>query len=114
MTAARKFYRRVLDNQAAKETEAATMAGWMTGETFFHQHDYARARAAYQAVMEKTTLPEWQTRAALQAGKCWELEQQWDEAADVYATALKHWPDSDQQLETRLRWAQGQQKSKQK
>ena len=114
MTAARKFYRQVLDNRAAKETEAATMAGWMTGETFFHQHDYVRARAAYQAVMEKTTLPEWQTRAALQAGKCWELEQQWDEAADVYATALKHWPDTDQQLETRLRWAQGQQKSQQK
>ncbi len=110
MTAARKFYRRVLDNRAATETEAVTMAGWMTGETYFHQHDYPRARAAYQAVMEKTKLPEWQSRAALQAGKCWELEQQWDEAADVYATALKHWPDTktDSQLESRLRWAQSQ------
>ena len=110
MTAARKFYRRVLDNRAATETEAATMAGWMTGETYFHQHDYPRARAAYQAVMEKTKLPEWQSRAALQAGKCWELEQQWDEAADIYASALKRWPDTktDSQLESRLRWAQSQ------
>ena len=114
MTAARKFYRRVLNNRAATDTEAAAMAGWMTGETYFHQHDYPRARAAYQAVIEKTTLPQWQSRAALQAGKCWEQEQQWDEAADVYATALERWPDSDEQLETRLRWAQGQQISKQK
>jgi len=110
MTAARKFYRRVLNNQAAQTTEAATMAGWMTGETYFHQHDYARARATYQTVMEQTSFPQWQSRAALQAGKCWELEQQWDEAADVYATALKRWPDSasGQQLQSRLRWAQSQ------
>jgi len=116
MTAARKFYRRVLDNRAASGTEAATMAGWMTGETFFHQRDYARARAAYQAVMEQTSLPEWQSRAALQAGKCWELEQHWDEAADVYSTALERWPDSesDTQLKSRLRWAQSQQTSRQK
>ncbi len=116
MTAARKFYRRVLDNQAATETEAATMAGWMIGETFFHQRDYARARAAYQTVMEQTSLPEWQSRAALQAGKCWELEQQWDEAAKVYTDAITRWPESaaEQQLESRLRWAQRQQTGKQK
>jgi len=110
MTAARKFYRRVLDNRAANGSEVATMAGWMTGETFFHQRDYARARAAYQNVMEQTSLPDWQSRAALQAGKCWELEQHWEEAADVYSTALERWPDSesDTQLESRLRWAQSQ------
>ncbi len=110
MTAARKFYGRVLDNRAAADTEAATMAGWMTGETFFHQHDYARARAAYQTVMKQTTFTDWQSRAALQAGKCWELEQHWDEAAEVYTAALKRWPDSDSdtQLESRLRWAQSQ------
>jgi len=110
MTAARKFYRRVLDNKLAADTEAATMAGWMTGETFFHQRDYPRARRAYQKVMEQTSLPEWQSRAALQAGKCWELEQRWDEAANIYTTALKQLPksDSDQELESRLRWAQKQ------
>jgi len=110
MTAARKFYRHVLDNRVARDTEAATMAGWMIGETYFHQRDYARARLAYEKVMEKTSLPEWQSRAALQAGKCWELEQQWDEAANIYTTALKSWPNSnsDQELKSRLRWAQSQ------
>ena len=114
MTAARGFYQRVLENSEATETEAAAMAGWMIGETYFHQRDYARARFAYQAVMEQTSLPEWQTRAALQAGKCWELEQHWDKASEVYLTALKRWPDSasDQELASRLRWAQNQQKSR--
>ena len=110
MTAARKFYRQVLDNKQANETEAAIMAGWMIGETYFHQRDYPRARQAYQLVMEKQSFPEWQSRAALQAGKCWELEQHWNEAAEVYATALERWPQSisGQQLKSRLRWAQNQ------
>ncbi len=113
MTAARKYYRRVLDNDKGQGTEAATMAGWMTGETYFHQRDYPRARVAYQQVMEKNSFPEWQSRAALQAGKCWELEQRWDEAADVYAAALKRWPHSfsEPQLTSRLRWAQNQSRS---
>lgn len=110
MTAARKFYRRVVNSKEGKDTEAATMASWMIGETFFHQHDYPRAREAYQLVMERKSFPEWQSRAALQAGKCWELEKRWDEAADLYAKALQRWPRSfsEQQLESRLRWAQNQ------
>ena len=106
MTAARKFYRRVVANRSATDTEAATMAGWMMGETFFHQKDYPRARRAYENVMEQTALPEWQSRAALQAGKCWELEHHWEEAAGVYTAALERWPnsESDPELESRLRW----------
>ncbi len=113
MTAARKYYRRTLDNDKAQDTEAATMAGWMIGETYFHQRDYPRARLAYQRVMEQDSFPEWQSRAALQAGKCWELEQRWDEAADVYAAALERWPRSfsEPQLTSRLRWAENQSES---
>ena len=110
MTAARKYYRRVLDDEKATASEAATMAGWMIGETFFHQRDYTRARQAYKQVMESTTFAEWQSRAALQVGKCWDLEQRWNEAAEVYSTALNNWPSSssDEELESRLRWAQSQ------
>lgn len=110
MTAARKYYRRVQSNPKATNTEAATMAGWMIGESFFHQRDYPRARMAYETVMEETSFAEWQSRAALQAGKCWELEQRWDEASRVYAQALESWPntDSQPQLESRLRWAEAQ------
>ena len=108
MTAARRNYRRVLDNKAAAGTEAAVMAGWMTGETFFHQRDYPRARDAYENVMLQTSMPQWQSRAALQAGKCWELESKWEQAQRVYAQALERLPnsDSDQELQSRLRWAQ--------
>ncbi|MGI9427396.1 MAG: tetratricopeptide repeat protein [Bythopirellula sp.] len=110
MTAARKFYRRVLDNEEASDTEAATMVGWMIGESFFHQRDYTRARSAYEEVIASTTFAEWRSRAALQAGKCWELEQRWNEAAEVYSTALTKWPNSssEQELESRLRWAESQ------
>ena len=116
MTAARRFYRRVLDNPKAKQTEAAAMAGWMIGETFFHQRDYARARDAYQRVMDETSLPEWRSRAALQAGKCWELELRWAEASEVYRAALERWPNSDsgEQLQSRLRWAEKQSTESQK
>lgn len=110
MTAARKFYRRVIENPQATDTEAVSMAGWMIGETFFHQRDYPRARAAYEAVMDSSSYPQWQSRAALQTGKCWELEEHWDEATRVYSTALQRWPKSfsQPQLESRLRWAEKQ------
>ena len=110
MTAARNFYRRVTANPRAKQTEATTMAGWMIGETYFHQRNYPQARAAYETVMNETLFPEWQSRAALQAGKCWELEQRWEEASRVYANALQRWPNSfsDDQLQSRLRWAEQQ------
>ncbi len=110
MTAARRFYGRVLASEAASETESAVMAQWMIGETFFHQRDYVRAREAYEKVVGQAVLPEWQARAALQAGKCWELELRWDEATEVYGAALERWKGSDSahQLQSRLQWAQSQ------
>lgn len=108
MSAARNHYQRVLDNPKATDTEAATMAGWMIGETYFHQNEYALARRAYLQVIELTEFPQWQARAALQAGKCWELEENWDEAVEVYSRALERWPHSaaEQELQSRLRWAE--------
>ncbi len=110
MNAAREFYQRVLDNPAAAKTEAATMAGWMIGETYFHQRDYARARLSYQTVVDEASQPEWQARAALQAGKCWELQQDWEQAAIEYGKALERWPQTESQpeLASRHRWAESQ------
>jgi len=110
MTLARRDYQQVLSSAAAKNTTTATMAQWMTGETFFHQNDYPRARLAYRKVIDEHTQPQWQARAALQAGKCWELEQNWEQARSVYATALEQWQDSDSavQLQARLEWADSQ------
>ncbi|NOY30298.1 MAG: tetratricopeptide repeat protein [Planctomycetes bacterium] len=75
MPLARRDYQRVLSREAAKKTTTATMAQWMIGETFFQQNDYPRARLAYRKVIDKHTHPEWQAKAALQAEKCMELEQ---------------------------------------
>ncbi len=114
MTAARVAYGRVLNSEATGDSETAAMAQWMLGETFFHQRDYAQARAAYLAVIErqapaKRQAPaDWQARAALQVGKCWELENRWDEAQAMYLQALQRWPgtEPEPQLQARLKWAE--------
>jgi len=110
MTSARREYRRVLNDKTASGTTTETMAQWMIGETFFHQNDYSRARQAYRKVIDGHTRPEWQARAALQEGKCWELEQNWEEAKAVYSNAIKQWQGSDSaaQLKARLKWANSQ------
>jgi TolA-binding protein len=86
----------------------------MIGETFFHQRDYSRARTAYQAVIERQAPADWQSRAALQVGKCWELEDQWDEAQAMYLQALQRWPgaEPETQIQARLKWAQSRANSR--
>jgi len=110
MSDARESYDKVLANPKATNTETAAMAQWMIGETFFHQYDYPRAREVYLKVIDQHTQPEWQARAALQAGKCWELEGDWEKAKALYTTALKRWTgsDSEKKLQTRLKWADSQ------
>ncbi len=108
MAAAREAYGRVLDNEAAGDSETVVMAQWMIGETFFHQRDYGQARAAYLAVTERQASADWQSRAALQVGKCWELEDRWDKAQAMYRQAIERWPDAEPepQLQARLKWAE--------
>lgn len=108
MNAAREAYARVLDNKSNGDAETVAMAQWMIGETFFHQSDYGRARAAYLAVIKRQPSADWQARAALQAGKCWELENRWDEAQAMYQQALERWPGTEPQaqLQARLKWAE--------
>jgi len=88
--------------------ETAAKAQWMIGESFFHQRDLGRARTAYLQVLENHNWPHWQARAALQAGKCWELEGDWQEAQALYKTALRRWPGAapQGQLRARLKWAE--------
>gem|GEM_PF-2231824 len=114
MSAARVAYQRVLDSSRAEGTETATMAQWMIGETYFHQHQYQHAREAYMAVIDKHAQVTWQALAALQAGKCWELEGHWDRAKKLYTTALQHQAEGlpAKQLQARLRWAERHSDSK--
>jgi TolA-binding protein len=108
MSAARAAYGEVLENEWAMGTETAAMAQWMIGETHFHQRNYEIAVIEYARVIERNALPEWQARAALQAGKCAELSGQWEKATECYADALERWQgtSSEKQLTARLRWSQ--------
>lgn len=108
MSEARAAYGEVLNNQLAANTETAAMAQWMIGETYFHQRNYELAKIAYEKVIEKHNFPEWQARAALQAGKCAELRDDWSEAVNLYSNALECWQETDsvKELNARLRWVQ--------
>jgi len=110
--AARAAYQSVLNDGAESDPETIVMAQWMIGETYFHQRDLAQARAAYQAVIDRPAPVDWQARAALQVGKCWELEDRWDQAQAMYQQALTDWPAAEPQpqIEARLNWAQTQSK----
>jgi len=110
MSEARGAYQEVLRNELTGGLETAAMSQWMIGETFFHQHDYENALDAYQQVMLKHRFPEWQSRAALQAGKCAELEGRWQEAIQLYQQALESWQDTEVAglLSGRLEWSQRQ------
>ena len=115
MSAARTAYGHVLENEWATGTETAALAQWMIGESYFHQRNYELAREAYERVIERHYFPEWQARAALQAGKCAELGDNWEVAAKYYAEAAKRWENtkSAHELSARLRWVQQQVAQKQ-
>jgi len=100
MSDARRAYRRVLESKETSLLETAARAQWMIGESFFHQRDLQRARAAYLQVIDNHNWP--------QAGKCWELEGHWQEAHTLYETALRRWPGAQPQpqLRARLKWAE--------
>ncbi len=110
MSEARRAYQEVLQNELTNGLETAAMAEWMIGETYFHQHDYENAQGVYQQVMLDHRFPEWQAKAALQAGKCAELAGHWQEAVELYQQALKSWQGTGVagNLARRLEWAQRQ------
>jgi TolA-binding protein len=81
---AREAYRRVIDSPTAGKTETVAMAQWMTGESYFHQQDYRPAIREYLRGETLYAYPEWQAASLLQAAKCHEALDQWDEAIKLY------------------------------
>lgn len=86
-----------LDRQKAQ-------AMWLTGETYFLQKDYVAAVAAYSAVVQKCQDAKWRGLAMLQAGKCYEIVGQSQDAIQLYEEALKLSPVESvkKQIEARL------------
>lgn len=89
---------------AATADRLKAQAMWLTGETYFLQKDYVAAVGAYSMVVQKFQDNKWSALAMLQAGKCYEIAGQPQDAIQLYEQALKLSPvDSvKKQLEARL------------
>jgi tetratricopeptide (TPR) repeat protein len=79
-------------------------ARWLVGETHFLQKDYVSAVRAYSAVVQESQDVKWRALAMLQAGKCYEIVGQVQDAVQLYEEALKLSPAESvkKQLESRL------------
>lgn len=108
---AREAYQRAIESKAGGRTETAAMAQWMTGETYFHQKDYDNAIRAYSRVELLYDFPRWQAAALLQAGKCYELQSQWDEAAQRYRQVVEQFPETTFKEEASRRLKAAEQKA---
>ena len=91
---ARQWYERVVRSAEGGQTETAAKAQWMIGESYLHQKDYAQAIHAYQRVENLFECPRWQAAALLQAGKCYELQGESEEAALAFARIVRVYPDT--------------------
>lgn len=79
-------------------------AMWLTGETYFLQKDYVSAVSAYSYVVQNFQDAKWKAVAMLQAGKCYEIVGQSQDAVQLYEEALKLSPADSvkKQIEARL------------
>jgi TolA-binding protein len=91
---ARQWYERVVRSPEGGKTETAAKAQWMIGESYFHQKNYDEAIRAYQRVDSLFAYPHWQAAALLQAGKCYELRGERDEAVLAFVRILEHYPET--------------------
>ena len=94
LQAARAAFERVVKSPQGAKTETAAMAQWMIGETYFHQKNYEAAIREYARLEYGYAYPAWQAAAALQSGKCHELQGERKEAERCYARVIKDYPDT--------------------
>ena len=91
---ARQSFEKVLATANAKRTETAAKAQWMIGESYFHQEKYTEAIDAYYKTQILHPYPQWQSAALLQAGKCYEVKGEWNQAIKSYQELLEAYPST--------------------
>lgn len=79
---------------------------WLVGETYFLQKDYVAAVAAYSSVVRTSQDSKWKSLAMLQAGKCYEIVGQAQDAKQLYEEALKLTPSPSVKKQIELRLAE--------
>jgi cellulose synthase operon protein C len=107
--AARTWYAKVIEAPGAAETETATMARWMVGESYFHQEQFAPAIDEYLKVGEQ--FPRWHSAALLQAGKAQESLGRWQTAAELYQQLVQRYPDGQLHAEAARRLSAARQRA---
>jgi TolA-binding protein len=100
--------RATLNDEVFKSATTAdrlkAQAMWLIGETYFLQKDYVAAVGAYSSVVQNFQDVKWKSLAMLQAGKCYEIVGQNQDAIQLYEEALKLSPADSvkKQIEARL------------
>ena len=102
--------RATLDHEIFKADTTAdrlrAQSQWLVGETYFLQKEYVAAVAAYSSVVRKSKDAKWKSLAMLQAGKCYEIVGQAQDAKQLYEEALKITPSPSVKKQIELRLAE--------
>ncbi|MBX9653058.1 tetratricopeptide repeat protein [bacterium] len=101
--AAREFYRKIIGEQ---RTETAAKAQFMLGETFLLQERFDEAIKEFLKVEILYSIPEWQSFALLEVGKCYTRQSDIENARKAFADVVEKYSqmpaaaEAKKQLET--------------
>ena len=87
--AARELYRQIIGPQ---RTETAAKAQFMLGETFLLQERYDDALKEFLKVEILYPIPEWQSFALLEIGKCHARRSEIDNARKAFTDVVERYP----------------------
>ncbi|HWA99630.1 MAG TPA: tetratricopeptide repeat protein, partial [Pirellulales bacterium] len=87
------LYQRVTE---ATGNEVAARARFMIGEIHFEKKDFQQAITDFIAVSDVYPYPQWQAAALYEAGRCFEVRGQREQARKSYQELLDKHPSSDQ------------------
>jgi TolA-binding protein len=86
------LYRRVIDQT---DREVAARAQFMIGEIQFDRKEHSEAVKSFFKVLYGYGFPEWQSAAAFEAGRCFEVLEKKTQAVKIYGELIEKFPDSD-------------------
>ena len=91
---ARDFLTSAIQAATPNEQEIAARSQWLIGETYFLQRDYQTAIINYERVEQFDRNLQWCSIAKLQAGKCYEMINNPDQAIECFQALIDQSPKS--------------------
>ncbi len=92
---ARKHFKIVINDPKGKGTETAAKSQFLIAECYMIQKNYPEALSEYLRVYHLYEYPLWQAAGLLQAAKCDEALNQWENAVKSYEEILAKFPKSE-------------------